>query len=146
MKTPKLKLILRDKTNPQDRPQITNTRDAAAAFRPHFPPGQLQYREFAFAAYFSADNRVLGVQKLSEGGTASSIIDMKVLFAGALLCGAQSLMLCHNHPSGQLKPSKADLTVTKKAKEAGKLLDIEVLDHIIITATSYYSFLENGEI
>lgn len=146
MKTPKVKLVLRDKTPIEERPLIQNSMDAFQVVRLHYPPGQLQYREFAFAVYLNRASRVLGVQKLCEGGTTSAIVDMKMIFTGALLCGASAIIMSHNHPSGQLEPSKADLTITKKAKEAGKVLDIDVIDHIIVTEKGYYSFGDNEQI
>lgn len=89
-------------------------------------------------------NTVLGVYSLSKGGVSSTVVDPKLVFAVALKCNASSIIISHNHPSGNLKPSGADITLTKKLKTAGKYLDIELLDHIIITKNGFYSFLDEG--
>lgn len=89
-------------------------------------------------------NTVLGVYSLSKGGVSSTVVDPKLVFAVALKCNASSIIISHNHPSGNLKPSGADITLTKKLKTAEKYLDIELLDHIIITKNGFYSFLDEG--
>jgi DNA repair protein RadC len=91
-------------------------------------------------------NKVLGVSHISTGGLSGTVVDLKVVFAIALKSGASGLILSHNHPSGNLKPSSADITLTKKIKDAGKLLDIEVLDHLILSTEGFYSFAEEGMI
>jgi DNA repair protein RadC len=89
-------------------------------------------------------NKVLGVSLISTGGLSGTVVDLKVVFAIALKGGATSLVLSHNHPSGNLKPSGADIAITKRIKDAGKILDIEVVDHLIVTSEAYYSFAEEG--
>jgi DNA repair protein RadC len=89
-------------------------------------------------------NKVLGVSLISSGGLSGTVVDLKVVFAIALKGGATSLVLSHNHPSGNLKPSQQDIAITRKIKEAGKLFDIELADHVIISSEGYYSFAEEG--
>ena len=89
-------------------------------------------------------NRVLGILDVSTGGFAGTIADPKVIFSTALKCCASSLVLAHNHPSGNLKPSQADINLTRKLKDGGALLDISVLDHLIVTSDSYLSFADEG--
>jgi len=89
-------------------------------------------------------NKVLGVSLISSGGLSGTVVDLKVVFAIALKGGATSLVLSHNHPSGNLKPSQQDITITRKIKEAGKLFDIDTVDHLIISSEGYYSFAEEG--
>jgi len=91
-------------------------------------------------------NRVIGYRKIGQGGVSGCVVDPKIIFSIALACGASSIMIAHNHPSGQLKPSEADVTLTKKIKEAGRMLDITVLDHIIITSDGYMSFADEGQL
>lgn len=89
-------------------------------------------------------NNILGIYNLSKGGTSSTIVDMKLLFSIALKSNASSIIVCHNHPSGNLKPSKNDIEITKTINKICKLFDIQLLDHLIITRNNYYSFkIEN---
>ncbi|MGI6572390.1 MAG: JAB domain-containing protein [Fermentimonas sp.] len=89
-------------------------------------------------------NRVLGVYDVSKGGTNSSIIDVKLLLAVILKTAASSIILVHNHPSGNLTPSDADIKITKKLKEACRLMDINLLDHLVISNSGFYSLADNG--
>lgn len=90
--------------------------------------------------------RVLGFSNISKGGTASTTVDVKLIFSAAILANASCVVLSHNHPSGNLFPSKADKEITKKIQDGAKLLDIQILDHIIITSENYYSFADEGNL
>ncbi|MEJ7557075.1 MAG: JAB domain-containing protein [Pedobacter sp.] len=81
---------------------------------------------------------------ISQGGTAGTVVDPKLLFTTALKLKATSLILAHNHPSGELNPSEADIRITDKLVEGGKLLDIPILDHLFISANGYYSMSDEG--
>lgn len=87
---------------------------------------------------------MLGIYEVSTGGITSTIVDLRLLFTAALKANATALIMLHNHPSGKTRPSAADKRITKKVKEAGIILDIEVVDHLIISPESYYSFADNG--
>ena len=89
-------------------------------------------------------NKVLGVYKVSSGGVTGTVADPKQIFTAALKANACAIVLSHNHPSGNLKPSRQDEQLTSKIKEAGSFLDIKVLDHIIVTSEAYYSFADEG--
>jgi DNA repair protein RadC len=92
-------------------------------------------------------NRVLGFQNISKGGFSATMVDLKVIFASALVAKASGLILAHNHPSQQLRPSNQDIELTNRIKDAAQLLEITVLDHIIMTSQNgYYSFLEHGKL
>lgn len=91
-------------------------------------------------------NVVLGVYPLSKGGVAGTIVDVKLIFAVALKCNASGMILCHNHPSGNLKPSKQDIEITKKIKQCSELFEISLMDHLIISNYGYYSFSQEGNI
>lgn len=95
---------------------------------------------------FSLDskNQVKGYKVIASGGQDSAAPDFKIIFRNALLLGAYSIILAHNHPSGDIEPSVEDKTFTEKIKEAGELLSINVLDHLIIGTNSFYSFTEKG--
>ncbi|MES2875823.1 MAG: JAB domain-containing protein [Bacteroidota bacterium] len=87
-------------------------------------------------------NRVLGIVPISVGGTAGTIADPKIIYVAALKMNAASIILAHNHPSGNLKPSHADIELTKKLKNAGQFLDLPILDHIILTKDGFLSFAD----
>jgi len=89
-------------------------------------------------------NKVLKKERVSVGGTSVTVVDAKILFRKAIEGHATSLILCHNHPSGQLRPSQADLNLTQSLKAAGKTLDINIMDHLIIADGGYYSFADEG--
>ena len=89
-------------------------------------------------------NKVLGIYPVSRGGVSGTLVDPKLIFSVALKCNASGLILVHNHPSGNLKPSEADKSLTHKMESAAKFLDIKVIDHLIITKDSYFSFADEG--
>lgn len=91
-------------------------------------------------------NKVIGKEKISAGGLTATIVDLRLLFKNAIDRLATSIILAHNHPSGTLKPSQADIHLTNKIKEAGKILDVQLLDHLIIADTGYYSFADEGRL
>ena len=94
--------------------------------------------------YLNHRNKIIGKEKISSGGLTATIVDIRMLFKGAVERLATSIILAHNHPSGTLKPSKADIKLTNKIKEAGQILDVQILDHLIISDTGYYSFADEG--
>ena len=89
-------------------------------------------------------NRLLELRKVSEGGLHGTVADPKVIFKMALDHRASSVVLCHNHPSGQLRPSEEDIRLTRKLTDGGRLLDIAIHDHLIVASSGYYSFADNG--
>ena len=105
--------------------------------------GELSHEEF-WVLFLNNSNKVISKSQLSKGGITGTIVDVRLVFKLALESGATGLILCHNHPSGSLMPSSADKEITKKLKQAGDNLDVKVLDHLIITETKYYSFVDEG--
>ena len=91
-------------------------------------------------------NKVIGKEKISSGGITSTIVDVRLVFKNALDRLATAIILVHNHPSGTLKPSRPDIQLTNKIKEAGKILDIQLLDHLIISDAGYFSFADEGRL
>ncbi|WP_010602115.1 JAB domain-containing protein [Pedobacter agri] len=89
-------------------------------------------------------NRVLGLIDISTGGVSGTILDPKIIFSIALKANTSAIILCHNHPSGNIQPSQSDIRLTNQLKEGGKLLEILVWDHLIITNENYYSFADDG--
>jgi DNA repair protein RadC len=104
----------------------------------------MELKEEFYILLLNRANRVKGWYKVSEGGTAGTVVDPKLIFSTALKCHASSIILSHNHPSGNVKPSEEDLKLTKKLTEGGKLLEIAVLDHLILTSEEYLSFADEG--
>lgn len=106
---------------------------------------EIQVREYFYAVFLNPDSRVKGFIKVSEGGVGSCPVDPKIIFSAALKCLATGIVLTHNHPSGNVIPSEIDKKLTKKLSEGAKLLDIELLDHLIVSDCQYYSFREHGD-
>ena len=128
------------------RQKISNSQGAYEILTNLFPENTMDYRETFIVLYLNRANQVLGYSVISQGGTSNTTVDIKMVIQTALLANASCIMLAHNHPSGNLHPSSDDNRVTNRIIEAARLFDITVLDHIIITNESYYSFTDNGNI
>lgn len=103
----------------------------------------LHHEEF-WVIYLNKGNRVIERERVSSGGVSGTVVDIKIILKHALQKLASCIILSHNHPSGNIQPSDADISVTRKLKEAAKLMEIAVLDHVIIGDNEYYSFADNG--
>lgn len=125
--------------------QIKCSRDAFKVFQALWDE-HIQYKESMYVLLLNRANRVLGYHLLSQGGTTGTVVDVKVLLQLLIKSNAHGFILAHNHPSCNTKPSTEDLKLTKKVKEASKLLDIQLLDHLIITADSFLSMADEGKI
>lgn len=104
----------------------------------------LEFQEEFKILILNRANEVMGIYNVSKGGIAGTVVDAKIVFSVALKCLACSIILAHNHPSGNRQPSQQDLDLTSKLKKAGEVLDIQVLDHVILTKEGYYSFADEG--
>lgn len=104
----------------------------------------IEYIEEAKVILLNRANEILGVYELSKGGISGTIVDIRVILGVALKCNASGIILIHNHPSGNLQPSEPDKVITTKLREACKLLDLLLLDHLIISKEGYYSFADTG--
>jgi DNA repair protein RadC len=124
-----------------DKPKIRSSRDVFDLIAHRL--ADLPNEEF-WMVVLNRANRVMGEYQISIGGTAGTVVDGKVLFRIALEAKASSLILAHNHPSGNLQPSRADINLTKKLKEGAVLLDLVILDHLIIADNGFYSFADEG--
>ena len=124
--------------------QIKQSKDAADLFRSIWDVDSLPINESVIAIFLNRNNNTIGWLKVSQGGLSGSVIDIRLVLATALQCLASGIIMAHNHPSGNLNPSDADTRVTKKLKDSAEIMDIQVLDHLIITEDSYYSFADNG--
>ena len=103
------------------------------------------YEEFKIL-YLNRSNHIIGVNNHSKGGISGTVADVRLIIGMALKCAASGIILAHNHPSGNLKPSKNDEEMTRRIKSCCELFEIVLLDHFIITLNGYYSFVENGKI
>jgi len=137
-----VQLTYNSKVKSSDRPKIMSSRDAEEILRNYWDH-TLEHTETTQLILLNRANRVLGITTLSKGGTTGCVIDVKVIFQYALKANASSIILAHNHPSGNLQASQEDIKISKKVKEAGKLLDIKLLDHIIISAYDGYSSMSD---
>ncbi len=127
---------------PMDRHLVSTSRVAYEILRPALT--DLSYEEF-WLLLLDRGHRLLGKRRVSQGGMHGTVADPKVIYKTALDAKASALIVAHNHPSGQLRPSEEDIRLTKKLVEGGRLLDIDVHDHVIIADTGYYSFADNGQ-
>lgn len=143
-KVSEVQLTYKTKIKASERPKITSSRQVYDLLRPFFEE-HMEYRELFYVVYLNRGNRVLGVVKISEGGCSGTVVDNKMVFQGALLASASAIILAHNHPSGNLRPSDNDIALTKKCKEAGRVLEIDVLDHVILSDEGYYSFADENK-
>lgn len=125
------------------REKITSSRDVIEIFQPIL--ADLPHEEF-WALLLNKANKVIEKVRVSQGGVAGTVVDVKIIIKSAVEKLASSIIIAHNHPSGNPKPSDKDISITKKLKEAGNLLDISLLDHIIITDNECYSFADNGNL
>jgi DNA repair protein RadC len=123
---------------------ITNSQNAYKIFKSLFPADTISLQEQFVVLYLNRANKVIGSYQLSKGGITGTIADVRLILSVALKTLATGLILAHNHPSGNLKPSEADIQLTQKVKEAAKLMDIEVLDHMILSSNGYFSFTDDG--
>lgn len=124
-----------------EKPQISGSLDAYNVLKLHL--SDLRTEEF-WAVFLNQSNKVIHIAQLTQGGINQSIVDVRVLFKTALEHFSTGIIVAHNHPSGNKKPSTEDINITKKIKDAGNLMNIQLLDHLIITQNAYLSFADEG--
>lgn len=137
-------VIYRTKMKASERPLIKSSRSAYEIVLSTWDPNKIEFIEQFKIILLNNSNKVLGLYELSSGGITGTVVDLRLIFAEALKANATGLIMTHNHPSGKLIPSEADHSITQKVKAAGKLLEIAVLDHLIVTPDNYYSFADDG--
>jgi DNA repair protein RadC len=131
----------RDTTEPLERAVLTSSSSAFAILSPVLR--DLPNEEF-WILILNRANKLISKEPISKGGINATLVDARMIFKPAILQNASSIILAHNHPSGNLKPSNDDIKLTEKLKDAGKLLDISVVDHLIIADNNYFSFADEG--
>ena len=139
-----VQLIYKSKVKPSERPQIRSSKDCYEILKQTWDEDKIEFVEQFKVMLLNKAQRVLGIYEMSTGGVAGTIADTRLVFIAALKANACGVILSHNHPSGNLIPSRADEELTRKMKQAGMLIEIPVLDHIIMTSESYFSFADQG--
>lgn len=125
---------------------ILSSKDSFELFMKFYDEDVFELTESVIVIYLNSANRAIGWMRHTTGGIWSSIVDPRLIFVAALKCRATGIIISHNHPSGQLRPSNEDNRFTKKLKEGGLFLDIRLIDHIIATSQGYYSYADEGEL
>lgn len=139
----KLTLVYERNTPYSEMKKASCSQDSYNVLKPLFSD-VLDLKERAVVLCLNQANKIIGSSVLSEGGLNSTVMDVRTIMQSALLSNASGVIIAHNHPSGNLKPSESDIRITKKVKEAGALMDITLLDHLIVTSEGYYSFADKG--
>ena len=134
----------RPKFKASERPKVSSSLEVYKLFINQWNRDKIELLEEFKIMLLNRNNRVLGIANISSGGVSGTFVDPKIVFSIALKGNASSIVLAHNHPSGNLKTSEADIRLTKKLVQAGLLLEIPIFDHLIITNYGYYSFADDG--
>ena len=147
MNIPEIKISFKvDKVKKSEMTQISTSKQGYDVLREVFNADTIDWLEEAIVLCLNNANKVVGFYKLSTGGVTGTVMDPRIVFTVALNCGASGIIVAHNHPSGTLRPSQNDIDITYKIREGGKLLDIKLLDHVIVTDEGYYSFADEGKL
>lgn len=141
-----IELIYRHKLKPEDRLKIYDASTAYNVFMTVWDMNKIDLVEQCYLMLLDRNKACMGISNISTGGVTSCIVDPKIVFGIALKTRATEIILAHNHPSGNLEPSQADRRLTHQLQEGGKLLDISVLDHLIVTPNDFNSFANMGYI
>jgi DNA repair protein RadC len=141
-----IKLQYNKEVSAKDRIKILDSKQASEVLRALWDEGKLELQEQFKILYLNNFNQVISLYPHSQGGINSTLADVRLILVGALKCGAVGLIACHNHPSSNTKPSESDKMLTQKIKQASEFLDINFLDHIILTKDHFYSFADDGNL
>jgi DNA repair protein RadC len=139
-----IELTYTPKVKNSERPVVLNAEGAIIVFRQNWDIGKISLVEQFKIILLNRAHKVLGILHLSSGGMTATVADVRLIFAAAIKASAVSIVLAHNHPSGSLKPSQADMELTQKIKLAGNVLDVVLLDHLIISSEGFFSFADEG--
>lgn len=148
MKLPSITLSLKysEDVKQSEMHHLQTSLDVAEILRKCYNQDTFFMQEQFIVLMLNQSNKLIGFYPLSRGGLTSTVVDVRLIFSTAINSFATSIIISHNHPSGNRNPSKHDIVLTKKIKEAGELLDIKLLDHLILTNESYFSFADEGEL
>jgi len=140
-----VRLVYRTKVKASDRLQVKCSKDAFDIFMENWDLDSIEHIEEFKLMLLTRSNKVLGIASISKGGINGTVTDVRIILQYAIKANASGIIICHNHPSGNLQPSESDTKITQKIKEASNIMDLQLLDHLILTMDgSYYSFGDNG--
>lgn len=139
-----IQLTYKSKVKASLRPQITTSKDAYEVLMKYWDDSKIEFVEQFKVLLLNRANKVIAICEVSSGTSSGTVVDPKTIFVAALKGNASGVILAHNHPSGNLTPSQADIKLTKDMVAAGKFLHIPVLDHIVMTSEAYFSFADEG--
>ena len=139
-----VRLTYKPKIKASERQQLTSSTEAYKLLRQVYDPETIEYRESFKVILLNRQNRVIGVTSMAEGGIDKVLVDVRMIFQAALLANASGIIISHNHPTGCLHPSEEDRKLTGAIREGGKLINIILLDHLIVTSEGYFSFADEG--
>lgn len=139
-----VQLVYHNKVRPSERPKVLSVEDAYRILLEHWNKETIELQEEFKVMLLNRNGGLLGIYDLSKGGISSTVVDARLIYAAAIKAAASSIILAHNHPSGELTPSKADEELTRKIDAGCKLLELKVNDHLIITPENYFSFASEG--
>jgi len=139
-----IEIVYKTKIKPSDRPKVRSSSDIYRLLLTVWDENLIELQEEFKVLLLNRGNKVLGIYHASSGGITGTVADPRLILAIALKAGACSIVLSHNHPSSNLKPSREDEQLTQKINDAAKFHDIKVLDHLIITTNGYFSFADEG--
>jgi DNA repair protein RadC len=140
-----VRLVYRTKVKASERLQVKCSKDAFDIFMENWDQDSIEHIEEFKLMLMTRSNKVLGIASISKGGISGTVTDVRIILQYAIKANASGMIISHNHPSGNLNPSESDTKLTQKIKEAGNIMDIQLLDHLILTLDgSYYSFADEG--
>lgn len=140
---PEITISYKDNVKASERVKMLTSETSYTYLKPFYTEC-MEHHEESYVLFLNRANKALGVSLISKGGMVETVMDVKIILQTALKAHASGIILSHNHPSGNLHPSETDKRITSKIMEACKLLDLNLLDHIIVTEESYYSFADEG--
>ena len=145
-KVAEIQLTYKSDVKPSLRPNISSSKDAFEVLKSNWDDSWIEFIEQFKVMLLNRAHKVLGIFDVSTGGVSGTVADPKIIFAAAIKANASGIIVAHNHPSGNLSASQADIDLTKRVKEGGKVLEVQLLDHVILTTEGYFSFADEGMI
>lgn len=139
-----VKLVYRTNVKASERLQIKCSKDAYDIFTESWNLDSIEHIEEFKLMLLTRSNKVLGIASISKGGISGTVTDVRIILQYAIKSNASGIIICHNHQSGNLKPSESDQAITRKIKDSALLMDIQLMDHLIIDTDDYYRFADNG--
>jgi DNA repair protein RadC len=137
-------LVYRSRVKASERPKVRCSKDAFDLFIESWDLDTIEHVEEFKMLLMNRANAVLGIMNISKGGVSGTVTDVRIVLQAAIKTNASGIIVCHNHPSGNLNPSETDTKITMKLKDACAIMDIQLLDHLIIDPENYYSLVDNG--